>query len=162
MGHRVKNLFAVTTALTSIAARSASTTAEMAADLIRRMTALSNAHDLVRPTAGQRAVQPVYLNELLTVLLAPYENTDNPDRRITVQGPKVHVGEGGANALSLITHELATNSIKYGALSAEGGTLDVSYGFDDANVSVVWTEQGGPKVPGYSRAAGFWYQADLP
>ena len=56
------------------------------------------------------------------------------------------MGEAGVNALALITHELATNSIKYGALSVAGGTLDASYGFHDADVTVVWTECGGPEV----------------
>ena len=155
MSHRVKNLFAVTTALTSIAARSTSTTAEMATDLIQRMTALSSAHNLVRPLTGQRVAQPVYLSELLTVLLAPYDDTDNPGTRISVQGPEIRVGEAGANALALITHELATNSIKYGALSIAGGTLDVSYGLKEADVLVVWAECDGPEVPASAEREGF-------
>jgi two-component sensor histidine kinase len=57
------------------------------------------------------------------------------------------VGETAATNLALVVHELATNSIKYGALSAKAGTLDVSCASDDhENVVVVWTERGGPPV----------------
>ena len=56
------------------------------------------------------------------------------------------VGEQAANALALIVHELATNSLKYGALSAESGTLDVSCSAHDTELVIAWTEQGGPPV----------------
>ncbi|WP_210258502.1 sensor histidine kinase [Devosia sp. 919] len=52
-------------------------------------------------------------------------------------------------------HELATNSLKYGALSVDTGTLDVSCSAQDEAVTIVWTERGGPPVqpptgnPGY-------------
>ncbi|WP_245472551.1 sensor histidine kinase [Mesorhizobium sp. M7A.F.Ca.US.007.01.2.1] len=65
------------------------------------------------------------------------------------------VGESSATILALIIHELATNSLKYGALSAEAGTLDVSCSAQDDAVTIVWTESGGPLVetpadpPGY-------------
>ncbi len=43
-------------------------------------------------------------------------------------------------------HELATNSLKYGALSSLTGTLDISCAPDDTEVMVIWTERGGPPV----------------
>ena len=52
MSHRIKNLFAIASALTAIAARSAPTTAGMARDLTQRLTALGHAHALVRPVLG--------------------------------------------------------------------------------------------------------------
>jgi two-component sensor histidine kinase len=48
--------------------------------------------------------------------------------------------------LAMIVHELATNSLKYGALSVETGTLDVSGTSDEEEVCIVWTERGGPTV----------------
>ena len=57
------------------------------------------------------------------------------------------MGEKAANTLALVLHELATNSLKYGALSSSTGTLDVSCapGAGD-EVMIVWTERGGPPV----------------
>jgi two-component sensor histidine kinase len=57
------------------------------------------------------------------------------------------VGEASATTLALVIHELATNSLKYGALSVECGTLDVSgTGDDTEDVVIIWTERGGPSV----------------
>jgi two-component sensor histidine kinase len=59
-------------------------------------------------------------------------------------------------ALALIVHELATNSIKYGSLSAADGSLDVTLGCDDnREISVIWTERGGPPVSTPAGPGGF-------
>jgi anti-sigma regulatory factor (Ser/Thr protein kinase) len=80
-------------------------------------------------------------NELLAGETGAFEG------RIRVSAPRLGFGETAATDLALVVHELATNSIKYGALSAKAGTLDVSCASDDhENVVVVWTERGGPPV----------------
>ncbi len=68
--------------------------------------------------------------------------------RISVSVPEVRVGDAAVTTLALVVHELATNSIKYGALSAASGRLDVSCPAHraDAEVVLTWTEQGGPPV----------------
>lgn len=60
--------------------------------------------------------------------------------------PRMTGGEAAATTLSLIIHELATNSLKYGALSSESGTLELSSGSNTNEISLVWTERGGPPV----------------
>lgn len=55
-------------------------------------------------------------------------------------------------ALSLIIHELATNATKYGALSSDTGTVDISWTRDNGRVSFIWHEQGGPPVSKPHRA----------
>ncbi len=144
MSHRVKNLFAIASALTAIAARSAATTTEMARDLTRRLTSLGRAHDLVRPIPGQADDEAALLGDLLAVLLAPYGDDGAVGDRIRVSVPEVRVGETTATTLALVVHELATNSIKYGALSRADGTLDVSCTAINGEVEVVWTERCGP------------------
>jgi two-component sensor histidine kinase len=83
------------------------------------------------------------LGDLLSVLLAPYEAAP-PAGRIRVAVPMLRVGEGAATALALTIHELATNAVKYGALAAETGVLDVSAVVHDGSVEITWTERGGP------------------
>lgn len=56
------------------------------------------------------------------------------------------VGVSSATTLALVMHELATNSLKYGALSVETGTLDVSGNTNGEDVTIAWTERGGPVV----------------
>ncbi|MFN6980895.1 MAG: hypothetical protein ACK4NU_03115 [Brevundimonas sp.] len=55
-------------------------------------------------------------------------------------------------------HELATNSVKHGALSADSGLLDISCRIDDGVASIVWTERGGPVVKAPTAAHGFGSQ----
>ena len=155
MSHRVKNLFAVASALTAIAARSAATTTEMARDLTQRLTALGHAHDLVRPLPGQKEGRAALLGDLLAVLLAPYDENASLGSRIHVSVPEVRVREAAATTLALVVHELATNSIKYGALSTSGGTLRVSCTVQEDEVVVVWAEHGSPSVVAPTGAGSF-------
>ena len=72
MSHRVKNLFAIAAALTHIASRSATTTAEMTSDITRRLHALGQAHELIRPSLSKQK-KALQLRELLAALLAAYD-----------------------------------------------------------------------------------------
>lgn len=146
MSHRVKNLLSIATGLTHITARSTETSKEMAHELTLRLTALGRAHDLVRPVPGQTEAPSALLGDLLTVLLAPYDDLGAFSGRIRVSVPRMSVGEAAVTTFALVIHELATNSLKYGALSTDTGTLDVSCSAHDEALTVVWTESGGPKV----------------
>lgn len=155
MGHRVKNLFAIASSLTSIAARSAATTTEMERDLRQRLATLGRAHDLIRPVPGDGGGEAALLGDLFAVLLAPYDDRGVVGDRIRVSVPEVRVGEAAATTLALVIHELATNSVKYGSLSVADGTVEVSCPEHDGQVAVVWTERGGPPVSAPAGPGGF-------
>jgi two-component sensor histidine kinase len=55
----------------------------------------------------------------------------------------------------MVVHELATNSVKHGALSAHSGALDVSGCTQDDEVHLTWSETGGPPVHQEPEMAGF-------
>lgn len=154
MSHRVKNLLAIASALTTLTSRSSATTTEMARDLTHRLAALGRAHDLVRPVPGQNT-KAALLGDLLTVLLAPYDDMGAFRGRVRVSVPRVSVGETAATTLALVLHELATNALKFGALSTANGTLDVSCNVSGGHVVIIWTERGGPTVAAPDRPAGF-------
>ncbi|MDP9413888.1 MAG: histidine kinase [Pseudomonadota bacterium] len=155
MSHRVKNLLAIATGLTLITSRSTSTTADMARELTQRLTALGRAHDLVRPLPGGQG-KAALLGDLLTVLLAPYDDLGAFSGRIRVAVERMGVGEEAATSLALVIHELATNSLKYGALSSTTGTLDVTTNAPtDARLDLIWMERGGPSVNAPPEPNGF-------
>jgi two-component sensor histidine kinase len=145
MSHRVKNLLAIAAALTKITGRSSTSIEDMSRQLTQRLTALGRAHDLVRPLPGDQG-EAALLGDLISVLLAPYDEEGAYAGRIRVAVPRMGIGESSATSLALIVHELATNSLKYGALSVESGTLVISGTQTDAHVEIVWTEHGGPDV----------------
>lgn len=154
MNHRVKNIFAITSALTTISARSTTTKDEMVKDVRQRIMALSKAHDMVRPDFSQQK-KAAQLGDLLGTLLAPYANTNSETERVHISTPQLLVGEKSATTLALVVHELATNSIKYGALSNSNGVLDIQCSVTDGEVKVVWSENGGPSISKPSGQSGF-------
>jgi two-component sensor histidine kinase len=150
MSHRVKNLLAIAAGLTKITSRSSSSLEDMTAQLTQRFTALGRAHDLVRPLPGGQGSASL-LGDLFTVLLAPYDSTSAFSRRIRVAVPRMGVGETATTSLALVIHELATNSLKYGALSTPDATLDIAGSIAGGKLELTWIEQGGPEV---SRGSG--------
>jgi two-component sensor histidine kinase len=154
MSHRVKNLLAVAAGLAQLSSRSTATAAEISSELIGRLTALDRAHDLVRPLPGHEG-DAALLGDVFSVLLAPYDDTGAFAGRIRVAVPRMGVGEKAARTLALVIHELATNSVKHGALSVVAGILDVSSTTDEGEVTVVWAETGGPPIEEPPEMRGF-------
>ncbi len=145
MSHRVKNLLAIAGALTKITMRSSTSIEDMSKQLTQRLMALGRAHDLVRPLPGGQG-KAALLGDLFTVLLSPYDDEGAFAGRIRVAVPRMGIGEAAATNLALVVHELATNSVKYGALSVETGTLDISGSLEGDDIRIDWTEHGGPEV----------------
>jgi two-component sensor histidine kinase len=154
MGHRVKNLLAIASGLTAITSRSAVSAEDMARDLTARLSALGRAHDLVRPLPDEQG-SAALLGDLISVLLAPYDDPGAFSGRIRVAVERMGVGERAATGLALVLHELATNSVKYGALSEAAGTLDVTSATEDDTITLTWVERGGPVVDAPDAPAGF-------
>ena len=153
MSHRVKNLLAIASGLTEISSRSAASAEELARELTGRLAALGRAHDMVRPLHRGEG-DATLLGDLLSVLLAPYDDLGAFKGRIRVAVERMGVGERAATSLALVLHELATNSMKYGSLSDPAGTLDVSSTTEGDNITLIWIERGGPTVTA-PEGAGF-------
>ena len=98
MSHRVKNLLAIATGLTQLTGGSAKSVEEMTGELTQRLTALGRAHDVVRPLPGAQG-NAALLGDLLSVLLAPYDETTAFSDRIRVAVARMGVGERAATAL---------------------------------------------------------------
>jgi two-component sensor histidine kinase len=159
MSHRVSNMLQIAAGLTRMAAKSAATTEEMAHDLGTRLVALGRAHHLVRPTESG-GIGTALLADLFAVLLQPYEldqNVASGVQRVRISLPRVGLVERAITSLALVVHELATNSLKYGAFSSESGTLDVSAvtQADEDQLTILWVERGGPAVVAPNARSGF-------
>ncbi|RGP36433.1 sensor histidine kinase [Pseudotabrizicola alkalilacus] len=142
MSHRVRNLLAIAAGLTKITGRSSTDVNDMSRQLTHRLMALGRAHDLVRPLPGGQG-KAALLGDLMTVLLAPYDDDGAFAGRIRVAVPRMGIGEAAATSLALVVHELATNSLKYGALSVESGTLDITGVLAGEDIRIDWKEHDG-------------------
>lgn len=138
--HRVKNLLAAVQALASQTFKSGSITDDALHAFSGRLSALSNAHQILT-TAGWRSA------DLRAVVRAAITLFDGDDAgRFVLQGNTLSLRPPAALGLSLALHELCTNAVKYGALSVPGGTVSILWGVRNGRFEFSWTESGGPPV----------------
>lgn len=160
MNHRVKNLLAVMDSMIAMSARSAQTVRDMSTSLRGRLRALIEAKELARPGAlGFATTRPhrTTMDSLIETILRPYRDDEHESARprILTQGPPVEIGENAATSLALILHESSTNALKYGALSAPEGQLQVRWTIDGDTLTIDWREIGGPIVLSAPATHGF-------
>lgn len=74
-----------------------------------------------------------------------------PKDVVDMQGPEIALSPQQVQPISMLLHELATNANKYGACSSGGGRVSVTWSLDDAGVTLVWRESGGPPVTAPTR-----------
>lgn len=155
MNHRVKNLFALTAALVSISARSATDVDELAEDLTARLSALSQAHALMLPHHDSDTVEErdVTLAALLKMVLAAHEGRDAP--RIAIEGDDTPIGRQALPTIALVLYELATNAAKYGGLASADGRLAIAVAVDREHMTMTWRETGAPKRRAPAAPEGF-------
>lgn len=143
LNHRIKNILASVTSIFQMTRRGASTVEDLAADFTGRLQALSNVHTAVFEAGGEQ----VSLTSVVDLIVSPYNSSGL--NRVYTHGPDVAVGRNSATTISLCLHELITNAIKYGALSENGGSVDVVWTVSEEAApvfSLQWIERDGPKV----------------
>jgi len=141
LNHRVKNTLATVQAIASQTLRNADLGVRQSFDA--RLIALSSAHDVLTREAWQGAD----LCDVVAGALAPHGWPESG--RFQVSGPPVRLQPQAAVALAMGLHELATNALKYGALLAKEGEVDIRWGIggnDTLRFRLTWTERGGPVV----------------
>ena len=155
LSHRIKNIFSVISALIRMTARSTPSFGKPAAELQDRIAALGRAHEFVRPHSEYSRPNPVEvsLRNLLGDILGPYPALS--EERVTISGGDFAIHDRAATPVALIIHELATNSLKYGALSSEAGTVEITISSSDDFISLSWVEQGGPAIDEVPELSGF-------
>jgi two-component sensor histidine kinase len=134
LGHRVKNKLATIYAILRHELRGHN---EIWHSVSGRLRALSAADDFLVKSDGKG----VDLRQILEMEMEPYDSS-----RISLHGDPVLLFAKVPTVLALIFHELATNAAKYGALSAPGGRLSISWRTAADQTEIEWVESGGPEV----------------
>jgi PAS domain S-box-containing protein len=154
MSHRVRNLFALSASIVGLSARSAKSPRELADSTRARLSALARAHALTFSDGfGDAERQPTTLQSLVRTILAPFDEPEHP--RIAVSGIDAGVSGSAVTSLALLLHEFATNAAKYGALSADTGSVKVVFADQGDTIVVDWTECGGPPAAMPNGSLGF-------
>ncbi len=140
LNHRMKNMLAVVVGITRQTAKGATSTQVFADALVLRLESMARSYELLSRENWTEA----QIDELARQELSPFgpEHTH-------IEGPKVMLKPKQALSVGMVLHELATNAMKYGALSADGGRVRVSWsivGEAPPQLRLEWRESGGPPV----------------
>jgi len=138
MGHRMKNMLATTQSIVNQSLRAEQSIERMRSTISERLAALSRSADVLRG----REFETFGLREIVEQAVAPF----NEAGRIASDGPDLEVSHRSNTSLSLALHELATNAVKYGALSVPDGHVDIDWSVGGGDFKFRWRESGGPTV----------------
>ncbi|WP_170151596.1 PAS domain-containing sensor histidine kinase [Microvirga subterranea] len=149
LNHRVKNTLATVQSIAAQTLRNASSTQEAKGALEGRLFALSRTHDVLTRESWDGAD----LYDIAAQAVEPYSNRS--EDRLHLTGPHVRLPPRMALALAMAFQELATNAVKYGALSMAGGEIRITWEVDPADarteLHLCWEERGGPPVEAPAR-----------
>jgi PAS domain S-box-containing protein len=152
LDHRAKNALTVVQAALRLTPRHDAGSYAVAVE--GRVAALARAHSVL----AQGRWQGVALRALVEAELATFlPAATGAAPRAVLEGPDLMLSPTAVQALSMALHELATNAVKYGALSAPSGRLTVAWQLDQAGdvLRLGWTERGGPAPAGPPSRSGF-------
>ncbi len=143
LNHRVKNSLATVQAIAAQTFREGQNSAEGCNLFNSRLAALARAHDVLTKQSWEGAD----LADVVDRAVGPFQGASE---RFIIDGSNVWLSPKQALALSMALHELATNAVKYGALSNEAGRARIAWFIAPHNGSgelhLTWTEEGGPRV----------------
>ena len=141
--HRMKNSYALISAVVGQIARTSETKDELRHKLTERLANMGQAQEILSLRNRSEATVAEVVNHILSRL-------DEKGGRFSAEGPEILLNDEETFALSLALNELATNSIKYGALSSDAGRISVEWQLNNAEEGPTflfrWREEGGPTV----------------
>jgi PAS domain S-box-containing protein len=135
LNHRAKNTLAVVQSLAKLTLKNLDTPSRQSFE--ERLFNLAQVHDLLTQDHWTGAELGAVLGSAIRAVF-PAEN------RVSLEGPGIRLHPRTAISLSMAAHELATNAIKYGALSAASGRVSVRWSTDGGRFALTWEESNGP------------------
>jgi len=151
MRHRAGNLAALIAAIANQSRpRGLPDVDQYVERFLGRIRSILTAGELVLASSSRTPDLADIIHSALKPFASIYETP-----RITGSGPSCDVSEVLGAGLALAVHELATNAVKYGALSTDHGTVNLSWQVSELEsgrrVEIEWLERGGPKVSAPTR-----------
>ena len=137
--HRVKNTLATIQSISKLLLRTSDTPQDYQKRLSARLAALGQTHDLLTEANWTS----ISLSSVIERELAPYGTSRTA---YTFDGPKTELSTRQTVAVGMAIHELATNAAKYGALSSDGGHVEITVEIDGIQKRIEWKEHGGPPI----------------
>jgi two-component system CheB/CheR fusion protein len=155
VAHRIRNILSVVRVIARRTAERSLSVDDYAARLESRINALARVQTgmMTDPQAG------VDLGMLITDELLAHSITEN---QVSARGPDVRLWTKAAETFALAIHELTENAIKYGALAAKSGQIEITWRIDGtaepARLEFEWSEFGVSVVGAAPRRRGFGHE----
>ena len=141
LNHRVRNILNLIRGLVSTSKNGANTLTEFTASLDGRIQSLARAHDQLT----KEKWEPSSLKSLIRMEFEAYAMDKNV--RVKIEGPDVMLAPTAYTTMALVLHEMATNSLKYGALCDQSGRIEIDLSIDrSGGLLIDWKEKNGPPV----------------
>jgi PAS domain S-box-containing protein len=142
LNHRVKNTLATVQSMAAQTLRGETDPAVAYEKLEARLMGLAQVHDVLTRERWHGAS----LQEVAERALRPFAS--QATGQVLIRGPEVWLTPGATLTLALVFHELATNAVKYGALSVDKGRVDLAWTYEAEamKLNVTWAESRGPSV----------------
>ena len=139
LNHRVRNILALVKSVSKQTAKQEKSVEGYILALEKRITALADVNNMLT----ESSFASIGLDKILKKELSPFNiNAKN----YKIEGPPVELSSSVAPIIVLVFHELTTNSAKYGSLSSQNGSLNVSWHTSENDLFIFWIEKDGPKV----------------
>ena len=146
LNHRVKNLLVTVQGIIRQALRTDADRQTLRHLIKSRLSALARSHDLLTRERWRSAGLHAIINETL----APFKSDGAHGERFVITGEPIRFAPKAALDLCIVFNELATNALKYGALSKIGGKVHIDWTLEPrpqgAQLVVTWRELGGPVI----------------
>ncbi|MFX0546781.1 PAS domain-containing protein [Roseovarius sp. S1116L3] len=148
--HRLKNIVNVMSVVIKMTGRAETDPEEYSEKVIERLVALGQTHFDTLTSTRPSQLKFEHLARTLLLAYAPLG-----ERQVRFSGTDIDLTGDMVTSLTLLLHELATNSVKHGSLGSETGRVDLSWSLTEANeFQMVWHEVGGPEVTPPTRESG--------
>lgn len=134
LSHRVKSNMAVISAVARVTGRNASNVDDYVKSLNARIDSMGRTNDLM--LGGNWLgldVTEIFRNELS-------HSNETGQAAYTLKGPSVRLTVDASKSLSMVCHELVTNSVKYGCFKKPGGHLTIHWARDKDKLTIKWQE----------------------
>jgi PAS domain S-box-containing protein len=146
MRHRLRNNYVIVGSLLRAYSRERPEQQAFAREMIDRLNGLG-----IAQTMKAEGTNTCLLNDLVPALLEPY---GTPDCKIKIDElADARLGQTQVDTLALVLGELAVNSTKHGALSAQG-SVRVSAALVDDRIELTWSERSNRTVTSHTRDGG--------
>ncbi|MDB6453351.1 CheR family methyltransferase [Falsirhodobacter sp. 20TX0035] len=144
LNHRVKNMLAVVQSIARQTLRSTDRPEAFTDSFSKRLEALARAHSILTQDHWRGSD----LRELATATLQSFSS--EAEQKLVLDGPPAFLSPNATISFAMALHELATNAVKYGALSSAAGLVSLNWAWtksgDERRLIFAWKESGGPTV----------------